>query len=648
MERRMLLAVMLSFLAVTGYSLLTGRGCMARGPTKPPQEQGQPESEGDAAQGQPGAPANGGAPAPAPGPGEEPAPAPPPENHPQHGRPEVRARLESEELIVGFTSQGGAIEFVTLKHAREGGTDERPIDLVVPADPLLLPGQIDTTALKPAQSPGGPDRKNEPAGPLRTLHWTRDEAAENATPEADVVFTFDTPEGLRFTKRWWLAAGAGRHDVHLELSAVARDGEGPKEALVKLLAASGQLRERVEGAFATPSGVVYRLSNSNDISDTMPFGTGVTEIEPGGLRPTRLKTLGTRSAYFLFALFPPSDAAEADVVRVWSTGEQADQRTVMQERVRDFYLRQHDRTIAEGDPLVGRIEQGVAHMNHAWTVLRLGTDPAAPSKPLHLAFYAGPVDRATIRAHDEYDVLRPVLTYPNAADWVADILLWIYDLWRSLLGNAGVAVILMTLCVRGGLMPLSVRNQLAMRRYGRKVAKLKPKVKALQEKFGSNPRRLREEQMKLYREEGIGFPSGCLMMLVQIPIFFALFSSLRVEYTIRGASFLWISDLSGPDKLIDFGTRLFDIGILYVESLNVLPLLMVGLSMWHVRQMPPPADEQQAQQQKIMKWLPIFFAVILYNYTAALSLYMVLSSLIAILESRIVKARDAESVAAAA
>jgi YidC/Oxa1 family membrane protein insertase len=626
---------------------------MARKPQKPP-EQEQPAQDGEAQPGQPaqpGAPDNGGEPenggAPAPGPGEEPAPAPAPESHPQQDRPEIRARLESEELVVGFTSRGGAIEFVTLKHAREGGEDSRPLDLVVPADPLLLPGQIDSTVLKPAASPGAWDRKNEPAGALRSLHWTRDEAAEGATPDADLVFTFDTPEGLRFTKRWWLAPGAGRHDVHLEISVVGLRADAPKEVTVKLLAASGQLRERVEGAFAVPSGVVYRLSTSNDLSDTMPFGTGVTEIEPGGLRPTRLETLGTRSAYFLFALYPPEGAAEADVLRIWSTGEQADQRAVMQERIRDFYLREHERTLGGADPLVGRIQEGVAQMNHAWAVLRLGTDAAA-SKPLHVAFYAGPVDRATIRAHDGYDVLRPVLTYPNAADWVADILLWIYDLWRSLLGNAGLAVILMTLCVRGGLMPLSVRNQLAMRSYGRKVAKLKPKVKALQEKFGSNPKRLREEQMKLYREEKIGFPSGCLMMLVQIPIFFALFSSLRVEYTIRGASFLWISDLSGPDKLIDFGTRLFDIGLLYVESLNVLPLLMVFLSMWHVRQMPAPADEQQAQQQKIMKWLPIFFAVILYNYTAALSLYMVLSSLIAILESRIVKARDEQLMAAAA
>ena len=153
--------------------------------------------------------------------------------------------------------------------------------------------------------------------------------------------------------------------------------------------------------------------------------------------------------------------------------------------------------------------------------------------------------------------------------------------------------------------------------------------------------------MKLYRENKVGFPAGCLMMLVQIPVFFSLFSSLRVEYSIRGSSFLWIKDLSGPDRLIDFGHRIFDIGFFWMSSINVLPLLMVGLSIMHTRNMPKPADEQQAQQMKMMKWLPIVFAVILYNYTAALALYMVLSSAVAIIESKIVRAKDDAEQAAA-
>ena len=91
----------------------------------------------------------------------------------------------------------------------------------------------------------------------------------------------------------------------------------------------------------------------------------------------------------------------------------------------------------------------------------------------------------------------------------------------------------------------------------------------------------------------------------------------------------------------DFGTKLIDLGpMFYVSSLNILPLVMVVLSILHTRNMPKPADDQQAQQMKMMKWMPIIFAVILYNYTAALAMYMVLSSTVAIIESKIVRAKD--------
>ena len=239
-----------------------------------------------------------------------------------------------------------------------------------------------------------------------------------------------------------------------------------------------------------------------------------------------------------------------------------------------------------------------------------------------------------------------------APDWLARLLLWIFDLFRGLTGSTGLAVILMTLTVRGGLMPLSIRNQLSMRRHGRKVAKLKPKLEALKARFANDPRRFREEQVKLFREHGIGFPMGCVMMLLQIPIFFALFASLRIEFDLRHEVFAWIRDLSGPDRLVDFGLAkgLSLIGIPPgggILGLNLLPLLYMGLAIYQQRLMPKAMDEQQAQQMKMAKWMAIIFPVLLYNYTAALALYMCISSIIAIVESRVVRAADARDAAAA-
>ena len=110
-------------------------------------------------------------------------------------------------------------------------------------------------------------------------------------------------------------------------------------------------------------------------------------------------------------------------------------------------------------------------------------------------------------------------------------------------------------------------------------------------------------------------------------------AALRVEYGIRHRPFLWVEDLSGPDTLVDFGSCIEFLVPGGICGINLIPLLSVALSFWQYRLMPKPTDEQQAQQMKMMKWFPVVFAVLLYNYTAALSIYMVVSSLVAIVES---------------
>ncbi|MHC5010150.1 MAG: RadC family protein [Planctomycetota bacterium] len=635
MERRMLLAVVLSFLVITLYASATGQ-CTP--PPPKPAENGENGENGET-------PGNGGPDAngepaptpPAPAPPEPGPPAPAPEAEPQAEVPEQPAVvLQSEELEVGFTSQGGAIRYVQLRNAF--AMDRvTPLDLIVPVDPVLLMGQIDDSHLKPSDgAPGGADRVEDPAGPMRRYHWTRDPAAEEATPEADVVYTFRTAAGELWRKRWIMPSGEDAYDIRLQLTLTAAEGAAAAKRQVKVLACSGLLREGSTGAtFLYPNMALVRLSTMNE-PVKMPFGLEVGEATVN----TVLKFLGARTHYFLGGYFEAlARAGHPEVVRWWATGEEAgedgERRTEMGEAVRDFFREVRGQDIVAGDDLATRIEAGVNGLHHAWLVIEVTAGP----NPVELPLYVGPISRQVL-GQEPYAAVKPVIAYPAAFDIVADALLGIYDLFRGLFGNAGLAVIFMTLVVRGLMMPLSIKNQLSMREYGRKAAKLKPKIEALKKKYGSNIRKLREEQAKLYREHGVGFPMGCLMMFVQIPIFFALFSSLRSEYTLRNASFLWINDLSGPDRLIDFGDSV-TILTFTIFSINILPLLMVALSIWQQRLMPKPADEQQAQQMRMMKWLPIIFAVILYNYTAALALYMVLSSVVAIIESRIVRAKDA-------
>jgi len=635
MERRVLLAVVLSFVTVVAFQSLTGQ-CSPKPPEKTPVE-GGPEGAlpGDppGPGAQPGTPAAPGANG---GPAAPPVPAPVPvEEGPQKDAPEAKVERKAGHLTVGFTTRGAAIEYVELAEVHEPG-QKQSLAVIVPADPLHLLGQLDDVEVLPTGPVLTGTRVDPPAGELRRLNWTRDEAAEAASPEDDVIYRFTRANGSTVIKQWLMPTAAEGHDLRLRVEVKGAGATAPLP--VKLLVSGGFLSETLQGLqMGVPADTLWRKTSQKDVNEGNAFGFEPQEIKTGGLENDPLALLGVRSQYFLVALFAPPGKPALPVKRIWATGEAAAARPAMEKALIDFYAARYGRVAGPGKDaaLTTRLLHGRDQTLYAWAAFDV---PPASGGAVEASIFVGPIARRELRA-DGYEPLASVITYPGAFDWLANVLLWIYDFWRELLGSVGLAVILMTLTVRGGLMPVSIKNQLGMRRYGRKVAKLKPKLAELQKRYANNPKKFREEQMLLYKEHGIGFPTGCLMMLLQIPIFFALFSSLRVEYTLRGAPFAWITDLSGPDRLVDlpFTIPLF---VLDISSINLLPLLMVALSILHTRQMPKPTDEQTAQQMKMMKWMPILFAVILYNYTAALSLYMVVSSAIALIESRIVKHKD--------
>jgi YidC/Oxa1 family membrane protein insertase len=592
--------------------------------------------------------ANGAPPAPGPGPAPAP-PSPPPGPAPdQKDEPEapfvVELPASSEWLRVGLTNRGGAIRYVTLRHSFELPNRRHHLDLILPSDRDLLTGMLSFADDKDVER-------------MRTLGWTRDAAAEARTDEVDVVFTFDTTRGFRVAKRFVFPTQPDRFDCDVEVSATLLPGatppaDGVELRLLGVAGAVAEPRDYVTGLDPPPTMVSYVVG-----SDTEPSypewripadpNSAAVNLTPQQYAARSFRIAGVRTQYFAVAMFASPDATSPRVKRFAGGGNprpQGDQpRKDLGDALVRFYEGERARPLAGDLALTAWIGAATFRWLQAWADFDL--KPAAagetPEKAVfHL--YVGPTSRRAF-GQDRYEPLRAMITYPFSFDFLAKGLLAIFDFFHGLLGSAGIAVILMTLVVRGLMMPLSVRNQLSMRRYGKKVAKLKPEIERLKKKWPNDRKRLQEEQMKLYREHGIGFPTGCLMLLLQIPIFMALFSSLRIDFDLRHESFFWIRDLAGPDRLLDFGTDLmpigFPVGGLY--SLNLLPLLSVVLSIWQQKQMPKPTDEQQAQQMKMMKWMPIFFAVLLYNYTAALSLYMIFSSGVAILESKWVKHHDA-------
>jgi YidC/Oxa1 family membrane protein insertase len=188
---------------------------------------------------------------------------------------------------------------------------------------------------------------------------------------------------------------------------------------------------------------------------------------------------------------------------------------------------------------------------------------------------------------------------------------------HSFLGNYVAAILALTTIVKLSLWPLQNKANASMRR----MSALSPKIQELREKYKDDPTRMNQETMKLYKEYGINPVGGCLPMLIQIPIFFGLFTMLRQAVELRGAHFFWIHDLSQPDTV----AHLPVVG----WPINILPLIMAATSFWMTHLTPKSGDPTQ---QRMMMFMPIIFIVFCYNFAAALALYYTAQNLFTILQ----------------
>lgn len=187
---------------------------------------------------------------------------------------------------------------------------------------------------------------------------------------------------------------------------------------------------------------------------------------------------------------------------------------------------------------------------------------------------------------------------------------------HSVLRNYGLAIIVLTIIVRMIFWPITHKSTESMKR----MQAIQPEVKKLQAKYKDNPTKLNQATMALYKEHKVNPMAGCLPLLIQIPVFFALFTVLRSAVELRFASFLWISDLSEQEGLLA--------GVLPIP-LNILPLVMTGLTIWQQKLTPSAGDPQQ---QKMMMLMPIMFLFLFYPMPSALVLYWTTSQLIALVQ----------------
>jgi YidC/Oxa1 family membrane protein insertase len=216
---------------------------------------------------------------------------------------------------------------------------------------------------------------------------------------------------------------------------------------------------------------------------------------------------------------------------------------------------------------------------------------------------------------------------------------YILHYFAGVLGNEGLSILLVTVLVKIVFFPLANKSYRAMA----KMRKVQPEMLRLREQFGEDKQRLNQEMMALYKREGANPLSGCLPVVVQIPVFFALYKVLFVSIEMRQAPFFgWVQDLSvrDPTSILN-GFGLFpwgvpELGLLNVLSLGIWPILM-GLTMVVQHRLnPQPADPVQA---KIFLFMPIIFTFLLASFPAGLVIYWTWNNLLSVIQQYVIMKR---------
>ncbi|WP_283131628.1 membrane protein insertase YidC [Enterovibrio norvegicus] len=249
--------------------------------------------------------------------------------------------------------------------------------------------------------------------------------------------------------------------------------------------------------------------------------------------------------------------------------------------------------------------QGFIGVRYPTTTVAAGTETTLDS-----TLWVGP------KLQDQMEVTAPNLNLTVDYGWlwfIASPLHWLLATIHGFVGNWGFAIILLTFIVRGAMYPLTKAQYTSMA----KMRMLQPKLAEMRERIGDDRQRMSQEMMELYKKEKVNPLGGCLPLILQMPIFIALYWALMESVELRHAPFmLWIQDLSAPDPYY------------------VLPLLM-GASMFLIQKM-SPSTVTDPMQQKIMTFMPVMFTVFFLWFPAGLVLYWLVSNIVTLIQQTLI------------
>lgn len=254
--------------------------------------------------------------------------------------------------------------------------------------------------------------------------------------------------------------------------------------------------------------------------------------------------------------------------------------------------------------------------------------PAGGSAEITTSLFAGAKEWETIRNYEQQNGFNQFI---DSIDWgwfffITKPMFQVLHYLNGLIGNMGWAIIGLTFVIKLLLLPLAYKSYVSMA----KMKKLQPEMEKIKERAGDDKQKLQQEMMALYKKEKANPAAGCLPILVQIPIFFAIYKVIFVTLELRHAPFFgWIKDLSAPDPtswMNLFGLLPYEIpGFLGLLSIGVFPILM-GVTMWLQQKLnPAPTDATQAM---IFAWMPWVFMFMLGGFASGLVIYWVANNTI--------------------
>jgi YidC/Oxa1 family membrane protein insertase len=255
-------------------------------------------------------------------------------------------------------------------------------------------------------------------------------------------------------------------------------------------------------------------------------------------------------------------------------------------------------------------------------------------------FYLGPKSQNALEIYDNgkntFNLRDMALAHiANTSGFLAPLevgLKWFLLLFYRFIPNYGAAIILLTLLVKAMMFPLTKKGSESTQR----MQTMAPKIKEIQEKYKDNPTKMNAEMAEFYKKEGYNPLSGCLPMLLQIPLFLAMYNLFNNHFDLRGALFIpgWIPDLSLPESVFNFAP--FRLPILGWSDIRLLPFIYVGSQLLYGKVTQTPDQQGNSQMKMMLYAMPIIFFFVLYDVPSGLLLYWIMSNVLTMVQQIII------------